>query len=166
VTGIDLMEVLVAEAVERGWSVFLLGATDAVVERLAGQLAGRGVRIAGRHHGYFPEEDEADVAAAIRASGATLLFVGMPTPRKERFVIHQAVPAGIPFSMGVGGSFDVLAGELSRAPRAMQRAGLEWLFRLVQEPRRLLRRYLVTNTRFLALLVAEAGGRHFRGRRR
>jgi N-acetylglucosaminyldiphosphoundecaprenol N-acetyl-beta-D-mannosaminyltransferase len=166
VTGIDLMEALLAESAQRDWSVYLLGAREEVVGAVAERLASRGVRVAGRHHGYFSEDHSTDMAAEIRASGATLLFVGMPTPRKERFVIHEAVPAGIPFSMGVGGSFDVLAGALSRAPRFIQRLGLEWLYRLVQEPRRLLKRYLVTNTRFLALLVTDAGRRRLRGRRR
>jgi N-acetylglucosaminyldiphosphoundecaprenol N-acetyl-beta-D-mannosaminyltransferase len=165
VTGIDLMEAVLAESKRRGWSVYLLGARHEVVEALADRLATRGVRVAGRHHGYFPDDRATDLAAEIRASGATILFVGMPTPRKERFVIHEALPAGIPFSMGVGGSFDVLAGVLSRAPRFVQRLGLEWLYRLAQEPRRLLKRYVVTNTRFLVLLVADAGGRRLRWRR-
>lgn len=165
VSGIDLMEALLDESARRGWSVFLLGAREEVVDRLADRLTARGVRVAGRHHGYFAEDRAVDMAAAIRASGATLAFVGMPTPRKEQFVIHHARPAGIPFTMGVGGSFDVLAGVLSRAPQIVQRLGLEWLYRLVQEPRRLLKRYVVTNTRFLALLVLEATGRRPRWRR-
>ena len=164
VTGIDLMEALLDESIHRGWAVYLLGASEAVVEALADRLGARGVRVAGRHHGYFDEDRAPEMAAAIRASGATILFVGMPTPRKERFVIHEARAAGIPFSMGVGGSFDVLAGVLSRAPGPVQRLGLEWLYRLVQEPRRLLRRYLVTNTRFLVLLVTDAPGRRPRWR--
>jgi N-acetylglucosaminyldiphosphoundecaprenol N-acetyl-beta-D-mannosaminyltransferase len=77
----------------------------------------------------------------------------MPSPAKERFIIDRARAAGVPVSIGVGGSFDVLAGELRRAPQLLQRCGLEWLFRLAQEPRRLFGRYAVTNTRFLALLV-------------
>lgn len=162
VTGIDLMQALLSEAVAHGWGVYLLGARAEVVEELAARLEAEGVRVAGRHHGYFPEDQSTDVAGRIRASGATLLFVGMTTPRKERFVIHAAVPAGIPFSMGVGGSFDVLAGRVARAPRLLQRIGLEWLFRLVQEPRRLFGRYVVTNTRFLLLLVAGAAGRRLR----
>jgi N-acetylglucosaminyldiphosphoundecaprenol N-acetyl-beta-D-mannosaminyltransferase len=162
VTGIDLMEALLAESVRRDWTVYLLGARQEVVDALADRLAAGGVRVAGRHHGYFPEDRATVIAAEIRATGATMLFVGMPSPRKEQFVIHEAATAGIPFSMGVGGSFDVLAGVLSRAPRFVQRLGLEWLYRLVQEPRRLLKRYVVTNTRFLVLLVTNAGGRRLR----
>ena len=165
VAGIDLMEALLTECARREWSVYLLGARDEVVRALGDRLETRGVRVAGRHHGYFDGDRDAAMAAEIRASGATMLFVGMPSPRKERFVIHEARVAGIPFSMGVGGSFDVLAGVLSRAPAWVQRLGLEWLYRLVQEPRRLLKRYVVTNTRFLVLLALHARGRRPRWRR-
>jgi N-acetylglucosaminyldiphosphoundecaprenol N-acetyl-beta-D-mannosaminyltransferase len=166
VTGIDLMEALLVEAARRDWSIYLLGAREEVVGALAERLASKGVRIAGQHHGYFPETRESEIASEVRASGATLLFVGMPSPQKERIVIHQAATASVPFAMGVGGSFDVLAGVLSRAPRFVQRIGLEWLYRLGQEPRRLMKRYVVTNTRFLMLLVTSAGSRRPRGSRR
>jgi N-acetylglucosaminyldiphosphoundecaprenol N-acetyl-beta-D-mannosaminyltransferase len=156
VTGIDLMGALLATARERAWGVYLLGARDDVVDRLAAKLAADGIRVAGHRDGYFPDEESDAVAAAVVDSGAQLLFVGTPSPSKERFVIHHARPAGVPFSVGVGGSFDVLAGELRRAPAWMQRAGLEWLYRLVQEPRRLFARYAVTNTRFAWLLLRDA----------
>ena len=156
VTGIDLMERLLTAAGERGWSVYLLGARPETVERLAAALRSDGVAVAGHRDGYFDEDESAAVAAAVRDSGASLLFVGTPSPQKERFVIGHARPAGVPFSIGVGGSFDVLAGDLKRAPRIMQRLGLEWLFRLSQEPGRLFGRYAVTNTRFLLLLVGAA----------
>ena len=93
--------------------------------------------------------------ADVRRSGAHLLFVGIPTPRKERFLIEHARPAGVPFSVGVGGSFDVLAGLVRCAPHWMQAHGLEWLFRLAQEPGRLWRRNLTTNTRFMLLVGRE-----------
>lgn len=162
VTGIDLMEAMLELARSRGSGVYLLGARGAVVERLAGRLAERGIRVAGHRDGYFPVAHSTEVAAAVRASGAEILFVGMPSPRKEHFIIHEARPAGVPFSIGVGGSFDVLAGEIRRAPRLMQRIGLEWLFRLVQEPRRLFRRYAVTNARFIGLLLVAAARRRRR----
>jgi N-acetylglucosaminyldiphosphoundecaprenol N-acetyl-beta-D-mannosaminyltransferase len=163
VTGIDLMERLLGTARERNWGVYLLGARADTVARLASTLAADGVRIAGFRDGYFGARERSAAAAAVQSSGATLLFVGMPSPQKERFIIGHARPAGVPFSIGVGGSFDVLAGELRRAPRAMQRTGLEWLFRLLQEPGRLFGRYAVTNTRFLMLLVAGAVRRRPRG---
>lgn len=156
VTGIDLMDRLLDVARERRWGVYLLGARPETVERLAAQLEARGVTIAGRRDGYFDPGSSAEVADAVRASGAMLLFVGMPSPRKERFIIGHARAAGVPFSIGVGGSFDVLAGELRRAPPLMQRLGMEWLFRLLQEPGRLFARYAVTNTRFLLLMGGAA----------
>lgn len=155
VTGIDLMGALLETARERGWGVYLLGARREVVERLAERLEAEGTTISGFRDGYFGPDDSAEVAAAVAASGATLCFVGTPSPGKERFLVHHARLAGIPFSVGVGGSFDVLAGELRRAPRWMQRAGLEWTYRLIQEPTRLFRRYAVTNTRFAGLLARD-----------
>lgn len=163
VTGIDLMGSLLEAARKHDWGVYLLGARADVVARLADRLARDGTRISGQRDGYFGADEAADVADAVVASGATLLFVGTPSPQKERFIIGAAKPSGVPFSIGVGGSFDVLAGELRRAPRLMQRLGLEWLYRLVQEPGRLFGRYAVTNTRYLGLLVAGAFGRRWRG---
>ncbi len=156
VTGIDLMEALLAASVARGWRVYLLGAEERVVSSLAGRLRERGIRVAGHRDGYFGPNQSASIVEAVRDSGAELLFVGLPSPQKERFMIHHARPGGIPFSIGVGGSFDVLSGQLRRAPRTMQRAGLEWVFRLWQEPARLLGRYARTNTRFAILFVAHA----------
>lgn len=156
VTGIDVMNCLLRLARERRWTVYLLGARASVVERLADRLRQEGVMIAGYRDGYFPVMAEDAVAAEVRDSGADILFVGMPSPRKERFAIQVARPAAIPFTVGVGGSFDVLAGEFRRAPGVLQKAGLEWIFRMLQEPRRLLRRYLVTNTRFLLLMLRAA----------
>ena len=156
VTGIDLMEHLLGAARRRGWGVYLLGARAEVVDRLAQRLSATGIRVDGHRDGYFGADEAGDVAAAVRDSGATILFVGMPSPQKERFIVHDARRAGVPCSIGVGGSFDVLAGELRRAPRLMQRIGFEWLFRLLQEPGRLFGRYAVTNTRFVWLLVQAA----------
>ncbi|HEX9609794.1 MAG TPA: WecB/TagA/CpsF family glycosyltransferase [Candidatus Limnocylindria bacterium] len=155
VTGIDLMERLLGEAQTRGWSVYLLGARPRVVARLARRLERRGISVAGYRDGYFGEGETDAVLADIRRSGAHILFVGIPTPRKERFLIEHARPAGVPFSVGVGGSFDVLAGLVRRAPHWMQASGLEWLFRLAQEPGRLWRRNLTTNSRFMLLVARE-----------
>jgi N-acetylglucosaminyldiphosphoundecaprenol N-acetyl-beta-D-mannosaminyltransferase len=103
--------------------------------------------ISGLHHGYF-DNDEA-IADQIRASGARLLFVAISSPRKELFLSKQLERIGPVFAMGVGGTFDLVAGKTRRAPRWMQDMGLEWLFRLLQEPRRMWRRYLIGNARFL-----------------
>lgn len=162
VTGIDLMEALLGRARERDWSVYLLGARPEVVSALARRLERDGVRVAGYRDGYFSDEAVVEVVSQVRESGADLLFVGLPSPQKEHLIIHHARPAAIGVAMGVGGSFDVLSGQLKRAPGIVQRLGLEWLFRLLQEPRRLLARYAVTNTRYLLLLVAEASRRRRR----
>jgi N-acetylglucosaminyldiphosphoundecaprenol N-acetyl-beta-D-mannosaminyltransferase len=103
--------------------------------------------------GYFAPDASASVAEAAKASGAELLFVGLPSPQKERFIIEHARPAGVPFSIGVGGSFDVLSGRLRRAPKLLQRMGLEGFFRFAQEPRRLFGRHGVMSLRFVWLLA-------------
>ncbi len=155
VTGIDLMDDLVAEAALRGWPVFLLGAEPGVAQAAADRLVALhpGLIVAGVEHGFFPAGSEPEVADRIAASGARLLFVALPTPRKERFVDVFAKRSGVAFAMGVGGAFDVLAGRLARAPGPVQRVGLEWAWRWAQEPRRLASRYGLGGVRFLKALV-------------
>ena len=140
VTGIDLVQALCARAASRGHRVFLLGAAPGVAERAAASLqrAYPGLNVVGTHHGYF-ETDRAPCPLVERIRQATpdLLFVGMGAPRQEYWALAQRHALGVPVIMGVGGSFDVLSGRLLRAPRWMQRAGLEWAFRLCLEPHRL-----------------------------
>jgi N-acetylglucosaminyldiphosphoundecaprenol N-acetyl-beta-D-mannosaminyltransferase len=155
VTGIDLMTAICATAPDRGWRVYLLGARPDVVARLAEKLESEGVAVAGYRDGYLTEVDLDELAEQIAAAGTDILFVGMPTPAKEAFAVEHARPAGIPVTIGVGGSFDVLVGDLRRAPVVLQRLGLEWLFRMLQEPRRLLMRYAVTNAQFIGLVLGE-----------
>lgn len=155
VTGIDLMQKLLALAERSGYRVFLLGARREVLELAVMRLRARHPRLilAGRRDGYFSRDEEPEVASQIRAARPDLLFVGMPTPDKEYFLSRWGDQLGVPFSMGVGGAIDVIAGETRRAPRPVQRLGLEWAFRVAQEPRRLWRRYLVTNSTFVWLTV-------------
>ncbi len=163
VAGIDLMSRLLERGGAAGWRVFLLGATqevlDAVVQRVRSDYPG--VAIAGAHHGYFNEADEPRLVGQIRESRADLLFAAMSSPKKECFLARWADALGVPVLHGVGGAFDVLAGKVRRAPQRWQRLGLEWLYRVLQEPRRLWRRYLVTNTLFAGLVLSELlrGGR-------
>ncbi|MEZ2354439.1 WecB/TagA/CpsF family glycosyltransferase [Caballeronia sp. RCC_10] len=89
----------------------------------------------------------------FEAAGAKLLFVAITSPKKENFINRWRDELGVDFVMGVGGTFDVVAGKVKRAPQWMQRMGLEWLFRVAQEPRRMWKRYLVTNSRFAVMLV-------------
>jgi N-acetylglucosaminyldiphosphoundecaprenol N-acetyl-beta-D-mannosaminyltransferase len=153
VTGIDLMQELLSEARCHEWAVYLVGARPEVVRALARRLDRAGIRVAGYRDGYFAADASRSIAEAVAASGAELLFVGLPSPQKERFIIEHARPAGVPFSVGVGGSFDVLSGRLRRAPRVLQRMGLEGFFRFAQEPRRLLGRHGVMSLRFVWLLA-------------
>ncbi len=155
VAGIDLMEALLAECARRGLKPYVLGARAEMLARArtAAEVRWPGLVLAGMRDGYFTVDEEADVVAAIRASGADCLFVAMPTPRKERFLSRHAGALGVPFVMGVGGAIDVLAGSVRRAPVWMQRVGLEWLYRLIQEPRRMVWRYVSTNMRFAGLML-------------
>jgi N-acetylglucosaminyldiphosphoundecaprenol N-acetyl-beta-D-mannosaminyltransferase len=157
VAGIDLMEALLARAEERGYRVYVLGARHEVLEEAVRRLRDRhpALALAGWRDGYFAAEDEDAVADAIAASRADILLVAMSSPRKELFLGRQGPRMGVPFVMGVGGAIDVVAGTTRRAPRVLQRLGLEWLFRLLQEPRRLFRRYAVTNARFVELVLRE-----------
>jgi N-acetylglucosaminyldiphosphoundecaprenol N-acetyl-beta-D-mannosaminyltransferase len=157
VTGIDLMERLLELAAHERWPVYLLGAREDVLVAFEAEALRRfpSLVVAGRRDGYFRPDQEESVADAIRASGARLLFVATSSPMKERFLARQLPRMGAVFAMGVGGSFDVWAGRTSRAPRWMQGMGLEWAYRLLQEPRRMWKRYLIGNVRF-ARLVARA----------
>jgi N-acetylglucosaminyldiphosphoundecaprenol N-acetyl-beta-D-mannosaminyltransferase len=157
VAGIDLFERLLVEAGRLGLSVYFLGAREEVLNRMMSRIQRElpELRVAGAHHGYFTDDDAAQRADDIKGSGADLLFLGMTSPRKERFVALHGERTGAKVVHGVGGSFDVLAGEVRRAPRAWQRAGMEWLYRALQEPRRLGKRYLTTNAAFVAMVARE-----------
>jgi N-acetylglucosaminyldiphosphoundecaprenol N-acetyl-beta-D-mannosaminyltransferase len=150
VAGIDLMGGLMKEAERRGLSIYVLGAREQVLDRALARIAELHprLRIAGSMHGYFGAAEVPAVVARIKRAAPDLLFVAMPSPMKENWLDIHLEETGVPFGMGVGGSIDVLAGEYRRAPRWVQRLGAEWLFRLLQDPRRMWRRYLVGNLRF------------------
>jgi N-acetylglucosaminyldiphosphoundecaprenol N-acetyl-beta-D-mannosaminyltransferase len=154
VAGIDLMMGLLERCAKEGLKPYFLGATPEVLSRAVEVAQQRfpGLRLAGARDGFFSDEEEAGVVAAIRASKADCLFVGMPTPRKERFLARYRDDLNVPFIMGVGGSFDVLAGHVSRAPLWMQKSGLEWLHRVLQEPGRMWKRYATTNLAYVRML--------------
>jgi N-acetylglucosaminyldiphosphoundecaprenol N-acetyl-beta-D-mannosaminyltransferase len=157
VAGIDLMHRLLALCEDRGYRVFFLGARADVLERAVERLRERhpGLEVAGSRDGWFRDDESAAVCEEIRAARPHLLLVAMSSPRKEYWLAEHGPSLGVPLLMGVGGSIDVVAGVTRRAPLWMQRAGLEWLYRLLQEPRRLWRRYLVTNTAFVLLVARE-----------
>ena len=141
ITGLELIDALCAQCVRDGSSVFLLGARPGVAPRAARNLSGRfpGLRLAGVRDGFWPGEQEADVVFEVNASGAGLLLVALGQPRQEEFLDRQRVQLHARLGVGVGGCFDILAGDLQRAPRWVRRLGLEWLFRLGQEPWRIRR---------------------------
>lgn len=155
VTGVDVMEGMLRLCADKGYHPYFLGARPEVLERAVANTKARypGVVFAGWRDGYFRPEEEADVVSGIEASAADCLFIGMPTPRKERFLARHRGALSVPFIMGVGGGFDVLAGHVRRAPAPIQKLGLEWLFRAVQEPLRLGPRYAKTNLAFAAILA-------------
>jgi N-acetylglucosaminyldiphosphoundecaprenol N-acetyl-beta-D-mannosaminyltransferase len=155
VAGVDLFEALMGVCAAGGFRPYLLGATQDVLDRTVAELQRRHptLQFAGTRNGYFKPEEDAAVAAEIRASGADCLFIAMPTPRKERFMRAYRDAMAVPFLMGVGGTFDVIAGHVQRAPAAWQRSGMEWAYRLVQEPRRMFWRYARTNALFARMLL-------------
>lgn len=152
-TGCDVAEGLLEHAAEQGWSVYLLGGRSHVVERAACVLRKRlpGLRLVGHHHGYLTEAAEAEVVASIAATAPDLLLVGMGSPRQERFLVQRAETLGVPCSVAVGGTLDVLAGRVKRAPMGIQSRGLEWAWRSFWEPRR------VFTTRFAHTVLFAVG---------
>lgn len=154
VAGVDLFHELLAMSACNGFTVFLLGATDDVVATAARKVQALypQLKIAGYHHGYF-WDNEAAMVQKIRASGTQLLFVAITSPKKENFINRWRDQLGVTFVMGVGGTFDVVAGKVKRAPVWMQNYGLEWLYRVMQEPGRMWKRYLTTNSQFAWLLM-------------
>lgn len=157
VAGIDIMANLVKLAAEKKYRIFFLGAKEDVVKQVVEvytKMYGKDI-IAGYRNGYFTKDDEQDVAKQIADSGASILFVAMSSPKKEIFLNTYKNLIQTPFIMGVGGSFDVVSGLVKRAPVWMQQWGLEWFYRVIQEPRRMWKRYLFGNSEFIYLVVRE-----------
>ncbi len=167
VAGVDLMARLLEAASERRLRAYFLGARPQVVGALVEQCAARypGLVVAGFRDGYFSTAEHDAIVDEIRACAPHLLFVGMPSPFKETFCERHRARLDVPVMIGVGGSFDVHAGVIQRAPRWVQRAGLEWAWRLMMEPRKLWRRYLATNSEFLWLACREILARRLLRRR-
>lgn len=155
VTGVDLFFRLAGRAAECGWRVYFLGAREevvcSVVERLRGMHPQ--LRIAGYRNGYWRTGEAPAVAESIAASRPDILFVAISSPKKEEFLARYQAAMRVPFAMGVGGTFDVAAGRVRRAPRWMQRSGFEWFYRFLQEPRRMFRRYFIDDMAFFWLLA-------------
>ena len=158
VAGIDLMVNLVEMAHKNKNKIFLFGAKEeivkAVVEKYSEVYSPQ--IIAGYRNGYFTAEEEKEIAQQIADSGTQMLFVAITSPIKENFLYrHREILKDVNLIMGVGGSFDVVAGKTKRAPEWMQNAGLEWFYRFSQEPKRMWKRYLVGNSKFIFLVMKE-----------
>lgn len=154
VTGIDLFHQLLEMSEKFSYPVYFLGATQEVVEITVKKIIEQHpcLNIAGYHNGFFWDNEEL-VVNQIRDSGARLLFVAITSPKKENFINRWKDNLGVGFAMGVGGTFDVVAGKVQRAPLWMQQCGLEWFYRFLQEPGRMWKRYLVTNIIFAWYLI-------------
>lgn len=154
VAGIDLFQALLGLAARRGFGVYFLGATKEVLFSAVARARSEypSLRVCGWHDGFWQADDTDVVVMQVREAKPDILFVGMPSPHKEYWLAEHLEELGVPFSMGVGGSFDVYAGVLRRAPVILRRMGLEWAFRLAQEPARMWRRYLLGNLAFVLLL--------------
>ena len=157
VTGVDLTARLLAEGSARGLSVYFLGARREVVDALV-RVCRRdypGLRVVGWRDGYFGAADHAGIVSEISRLAPHMLFVGMPSPFKETWCERHREALGVPIIVGVGGTFDVLAGYVRRAPHLFQAVGMEWFWRLAMEPRKMWKRYLRTNTEFLSLAAKD-----------
>lgn len=155
VPGIDLMYGMMERGNDHGYRFYLFGASETVSQKVAERMKELypNAVIAGRRNGYFEESDEEAIAKDIAESGSNILLVAITSPTKERFMAKWREVLNVQIIHGVGGSFDVMAGKVVRAPMWMQNLGLEWFYRVMQEPRRLAWRYIRTNTLFIAYLV-------------
>lgn len=151
VTGIDLFLNLVRIADEKGYKIYLFGAKEEVVTKVVEIFKTKypSLQIAGYRNGYFNNTEEPAMVEEMARSGADLMFVAFSSPKKEYWVNKYLKELNIPFVMGVGGSFDVVAGVTNRAPKWMQNHGLEWFFRFIQEPKRMWNRYIIGNWKFI-----------------
>ena len=153
VTGCDMFQNLVRVAAEKGYKIFLFGAKEEVVTKVKSIYEKQypGIQIVGYRNGYFTEKDEPEIVKQMHDSGSDMMFVAFSSPKKEYWVNKYLNEIGIPFVMGVGGSFDIVAGVTERAPKWFQEHDLEWFYRFIQEPKRMWKRYIIGNTKFVAL---------------
>lgn len=157
VAGIDLMQDLVKLSADKGYTIYLLGAKQEVVEKTAEVLKERHskLNIVGIHNGYFKEDYWKEISKELKKKKPDFVFVGITSPMKEYLIEFLQNDGNKCVFMGVGGSFDVISGNIPRAPKWMQKCNLEWLFRVIQEPRRLFKRYFVGNRKFIKAVRKE-----------
>jgi len=158
VAGVDLFENLIEHASLNKYKIYFFGAEEEIVKKVVDTVSSRYGKdlIAGYRNGYFKKDDEQKIANHIGQSGANILFVAITSPIQEEFLFNNKnILKTVNFKMGVGGSFDVFAGKTKRAPLWMQKIGMEWFYRFLQEPKRMWKRYLIGNTKFLFLVLKE-----------
>lgn len=155
VAGIDIFTELVRISAEKGYRPYFFGAKEEVVTEVVRRFKQQypNLEVAGYRNGYFKDDESKSIAKEINDSGADILFVAFSSPKKEFWIKEHMDIMQVPFAMGVGGSFDVIAGKTTRAPKWMQRCGLEWFYRFIQEPRRMFKRYIIGNIRFINLIL-------------
>lgn len=154
VTGVDLIDAICERAANEGKRIYLLGASHEIIAKVAKRLKSRHQGLLIKFdNGYFAKNQGSSRAIHIREFRTDILLVGMGVPKQEYFIEDQWDHLGASIAIGVGGSFDVLAGLRTRAPKWIQKTGMEWFFRLAQEPRRLFMRYLATNVQFVWLIA-------------
>ena len=157
VTGIDLFTALVKKAAIEGLRLYYFGSEEEIVQEVIRLHKKQypDLIVAGFQNGYFKEEESEVIVQEIHKSRADILFVAFSSPKKEYWIQQYKEQLNVPFMMGVGGSFDIVAGKTKRAPNWMQKMGLEWLYRLVQEPKRMFSRYVIGNTEFIINVIKE-----------
>lgn len=157
VAGIDLMFELMKLAEEEKYGVYFFGATQEVLEKTVLKMKKEhpNLIISGYKNGYFDKDEEKRIIEDMHKSNAKILLVAFSSPKKEYWLSENINKINIPFCMGVGGSFDVVAGKAKRAPKWMQKIGLEWFYRFIQEPRRMWKRYILGNLKFLRIVINE-----------
>ncbi|UPA31291.1 WecB/TagA/CpsF family glycosyltransferase [Terrisporobacter glycolicus] len=156
VAGIDIFTGLVRISAEKGYKPYFFGAKEEVVTEVVRRFKELypDLEVAGYRNGYFKPEESYGIAENIKKSGADILFVAFSSPKKEFWIKEYMDIMNVPFAMGVGGSFDVIAGKTTRAPKWMQKCGLEWFHRFIQEPRRMFKRYIIGNLSFVKLVLS------------
>lgn len=162
VTGLDLLPEFAKVAAERNHSFFFLGAAEGVAESLAASLKEKnpGLKIAGTYSppfaAQFSDEENQKMIEMVNRSNADVLWVSLTAPKQDYWIANHFDKLNVSVAIGVGAAFDVVAGNIKRSPAWMQKWGLEWLYRLIQEPRRLSRRYLIEAPVFLPLIMKQA----------
>lgn len=159
VTGIGLTLNILELAREKNWRIFFLGAKPGVAQEAARKLAAaeNPLEVAGVHHGYFADEESPAIIELIRATRPDILLVGLGAPRQDIWIAQHLDELQVPVCIGVGGTFDVLAGKVRRAPRFWRRLGMEWLYRLLSEPSRIGRQLALPRFAWLVLTQGPRG---------